>query len=189
MLGHQDEDNRQKSSEKDNPCWGDISIVAQTAQVNAGKHQWAWAGTHDSSGQHVCECLSWSTAPWRVQSCPAQACLTTGCQEKGNPYVCYVWFHLTVALWVPDCSMWCHCLPWSLLQNRWFNPDRSLKAITTAHSSSNLHTVVLSVEQLKAWALRQESKIQILASLFTWVKTMWGNALKRPTDVPLTWTF
>lgn len=83
---------------------------------------------------------------------------------------------ITMDLWVWNFSIWCHCLPCSILQNRWFNSDRCLKAITTSQSSSNLSTIILktalSVEQSKARALSQEPRIQTLAFLPTWVKTL-----------------
>ena len=134
----------------------------------------------------MCECLSQSRAPWRVQSCLAQECIPTGCQEKGDPYICYLWSQLQ---WICEFRIAPYdatVFPAAFCKNRWFNSDRCLKAITTSHSSSNLSTITLitalSVEQLKAQALSQESRIQILAFLLTWVKTL-TNALKCPTNI------
>lgn len=103
--------------------------------------------------------------------------------ERGPIHLLLV-IPITMVLWVQNCSIWCHCLPCSILQNRWFNSDRCLKAITTSHSSSNLSTITLitalSIEQLKAQALSQESRIQILAFLLTWVKTLSQMLLSAP---------
>ena len=92
-------------------------------------------------------------------------------EERGT-IICYLQFQLTMALGVPDCVMWCPVFPWAFCQTE-VNSDRSLKAITMSHSSSYfgtiILTIVLSVEQLKAWALSQESKIQGGPSVSQWL--------------------